>query len=488
MSATAEEFGRGHGGVARSGRRDGGRATRAVVGAGSPVLILVFLLSLALPFNFYAGPLRLTPYRVMLLVMIIPLFMQWMAGRMGGKPILPDMLFLGYAVWIPFSLLVTHGFERLPFGGITAVEAFGAYLLGRSLVRGPEAFEYFVRCLILILLALIPLVAYEALTGHRPLSAFLRGDEAFTGMAHGEMRWGMHRAQGPFEHPILFGVFAASGFGMAWFAFSARGGQSARLFCTGVAGVATFFSLSMGAFLAGFVQTGMMGYELITRRQPNRWKILLMVSLGIYLFFYVFSHRGITGIVVEELSFNAFAASVRLHAWQYGFDAALGNPLFGIGFGDWARPGWLTSSVDNFWLLNAMRYGLPAAVMLIAGIVILIRRVARAEAPDAMFSACRLGFVTAILGMSVALASVHAWNALYSYLFFLLGAGAWMALPAEEATGRRGQRKGGAPAEAQAGPEAAPRSIKAQPPRGGETFTKPVLRRGPVRPPRLGKR
>jgi hypothetical protein len=306
----------------------------------------------------------------------------------------------------------------------------------------------------------------------------------------------MYRAQGPFEHPILFGVFAASGFGLAWFVFSVGASQTTRLVRTAIAGIATFFSLSMGAFLAGFVQTGMMGYELVTRGWLNRWKALLQVSLGVYLFFYIFSHRGITGIVVEELSFNAFAASVRLHTWQYGFDAALNNPLFGIGFGEWARPGWLTSSVDNFWLLNAMRYGLPAAVMLVAGIVILMRRVALAEAPDARTSACRLGFFTAIVGMAVALASVHAWNALYSYLFFLLGAGVWMARPGEaEYEGRR-RGAGGAKASRRMLPRSRREAgaAETQPASGPVAQTqaarrKPAAatRRGPVRPPRPGR-
>jgi hypothetical protein len=215
------------------------------------------------------------------------------------------------------------------------------------------------------------------------------------------------------------------------------------------------------------------------------------VSVTIYVFFLLFSHRGITGILAQEIAFNPFAAMVRLHTWNYGFEAALGSPIFGIGYADWARPFWLTSSVDNFWLLNAMRYGLPAAALMIAGIIILLWRVATVETQDERFAAYRLGFVVALVGMSLSLGTVHAWNALYSYFFFLLGAGVWMIQP-DQAAEMRDDARGRGTANRRRSPEQRREvgvETSRRPPTGSDSATPaPKLGVEPVRPTRPGRR
>lgn len=402
----------------------GQRRTLASAVPERPVLILIFLISLVIPLNFFLGTLRLSPYRVLLLVMFIPLFVQWISGKMG-RVILPDVLILIYSFWIPLALMVNHGSERVAFGGVTALESFGAYLLGRVMIQGRDAFAYFVRCLLIVLLALLPWIAIEALTGNRLIATIVRGAGMHFGIAHQEMRWGMNRAQGPFEHPILWGVFASSGFALAYYSLGLQK-KAVGLLWTAIAGLATFFSLSMGAFLSGMIQMGLILYDKISGNLKNRWRIFLSMTIATYIFFYMFSHRGLVGIFIANFAFNHFAASVRLQTWDFGTDVVLANPLFGIGFHDWPRPFWLTGSVDNFWLLNAMRYGLPAALALVAAVILIAVRIGRSRIDDPMVAAQRLGFLFSLAGICFALTSVHAWNALYSYFFFLVGAGVWM--------------------------------------------------------------
>ena len=51
--------------------------------------------------------------------------------------------------------------------------------------------------------------------------------------------------------------------------------------------------------------------------------------------------------------------------------AVLRHPLFGIGLSaDWGAPWWRPASVDNYWLVTAMRYGLPALVFMWLGIAL----------------------------------------------------------------------------------------------------------------------
>ena len=111
--------------------------------------------------------------------------------------------------------------------------------------------------------------------------------------------------------------------------------------------------------------------------------------------------------------------------------------VFGIGFGDWLRPTWMSDSMDNFWLLTAVRYGLPALLFLAAAIIVLALRQVRANANDAEVNRHRMAWLAITIGIAVSGITVHLWNAVFAYFFFLIGSGAWMAYPAQ----RRSQRR-----------------------------------------------
>ena len=87
-------------------------------------------------------------------------------------------------------------------------------------------------------------------------------------------------------------------------------------------------------------------------------------------------------MLITYLTFNSGTAYWRLHIWNFGSAEVWRNPLFGIGLNDWARPSWMwTASVDNFWLLTAMRYGIPAFLLLVAGIAPNLVGIVRPDLP-----------------------------------------------------------------------------------------------------------
>ena len=61
-------------------------------------LISVFVFSLALPFFFYIGPARMSPYRLILVATFIPCLVAWLSGALG-KVRLADILMLLTAAW-----------------------------------------------------------------------------------------------------------------------------------------------------------------------------------------------------------------------------------------------------------------------------------------------------------------------------------------------------------------------------------------------------
>jgi hypothetical protein len=102
------------------------------------------------------------------------------------------------------------------------------------------------------------------------------------------------------------------------------------------------------------------------------------------------------------------------------------HPFLGIGLGDWTRPVWMSDSMDNFWLLIAMRYGLPAWAMLVALVLGLVVMAARRQGLPESWRRARHAWAFTLFGIAVAAATVHLWNALFVLFLFLIGAGAWL--------------------------------------------------------------
>ena len=70
-----------------------------------------------------------------------------------------------------------------------------------------------------------------------------------------------------------------------------------------------------------------------------------------------------------------------------------------------------TASVDNFWLLTAMRYGLPAFLLLVAGIAANLVQIVRQPGLGERLADLRRGHVIATIGLAMTLGTVHAWGA-----------------------------------------------------------------------------
>ena len=103
------------------------------------------------------------------------------------------------------------------------------------------------------------------------------------------------------------------------------------------------------------------------------------------------------------------------------------HPIFGIGLGDWERPSWMSDSMDNFWLVVAVRYGLPAFLMLVALLLGLIWTVGAAQEPAAPNGAARaMPGLSRFSGSPSRRPPCTLWNALFVLFLFLIGAGAWL--------------------------------------------------------------
>ena len=184
------------------------------------------------------------------------------------------------------------------------------------------------------------------------------------------MRMGMQRAMTVFTHPILYGVFCATLVGLIW-QIERRPFQ--RFVRIAILVAATFFSLSSAPFLVIIVQLFLMVIERATRWLKNRVKIFLSILFTLFVLLETFTGRGFVGTLMI-FTLDPATAYYRKLIWENGIDDVLRNPIFGMRPEEWTRLPWMQLSIDNEWLLQMMRGGVPSLIFLAIAVWLLTRR------------------------------------------------------------------------------------------------------------------
>ena len=409
---------------------DGGPAVAVppvLLSARRRLALLITVLFTLIPVAVKLASLRLTPMMIMLMIMLIPMTYGWLRRRYGPI-VLPDILILGFSAWSVFALVVNHGLvEAIQPAGISFLSTFGAYLLGRALVRDKLAWLRLTKVLFVTLIIMTPFLLFESITGTKPLIKLMSLFGGGVPPVQMSRRMGLARAQGSFEHPILLGIFVASL--MSITAYSLAGGNKRLRMILPIAlsSVGVFCTLSTGPLLSLNIQFFLMIYGKIFRFLKKRWKILIISTVILYFVVNLFTTRSPFHTFVRYATFSSQSSYNRILIWQFGTQSVRNHFWFGIGLGEWERPRFMSGSMDNFWLVQAVRYGFPAFFMYAGAFLTGMMRLARAELHDEQLHLFRQGVIFSFVGTMVAVVSVHLWNASYIWLNFLLGATVWLA-------------------------------------------------------------
>jgi len=268
---------------------------------------------------------------------------------------------------------------------------------------------------------LLPFALFESVTGNAIIRNLFRAIAGGGPMGYGEQRLGLTRAFASFEHPILYGVFCATNFSLVFYALRDASWQRGLRAIVIVA--ATFFALSSAPLLALVIQILLISWDFTTRRMPYHWIALTSMIAAAYIAVDIVSTRSPILVFVSRLTFNAETGYFRTYIWNYGIANVWQNPLFGIGENDWVRPEWMPPSVDNFWLLTAMRYGIPAFIFLILAIALTLYSLSRLRLTSPANADVRKGLMITFFALMLAGATVHFWNATFCIMIFLVGSG-----------------------------------------------------------------
>jgi hypothetical protein len=394
-----------------------------------PLPVALLLISVLLPgeLDFYLGTIRLSCQRLVLIAFLPSAFMRMIAGKDASLRSFDVLFFCTFAYYVFATFVKEPADKAVVTGGILFLEGMGGYLIARAYIRDKVQFLSTVKLLFIIVLILAAMAIPESMFFQhfvKNLAARISGAPQWP---PGESRLGLLRAMAVFDHPIHYGTFCASVFGLVWFTGAKL---SNRLFRGGLVAAAAFFSLSAGP-IQGIVFILMAAlWERTTRQVPHRvWLTVILMSI-LYGFAALLTNRPPIKILITTFVLDSNSAWYRMLIWDYGFENVLDNPWFGVPLGTWVRPAWMPNdTIDNYWLVTAMWGGLPTVSLQILSILALLRSANRrpTTSEDPERRASRYAWSATVLTMCLIGGTVHYWGALSIHFMFCLGMGGWLA-------------------------------------------------------------
>jgi hypothetical protein len=393
-----------------------------------PAPVFIYLLCVVIPVGFNLGPLAMTSLRLLTLIMVVPLLASLVTGKYG-RIILPDVMFSLHILWALVALAVNNPDQVVQQIGSVGVEFIGGYLMGRAYIRTTDDFIALCRWLVFLVLCTTPFAFYETMTG-RPLiiEVLRKAHLASVAIVNIEGRMGLERVQAGFAHPIHYGLFCSVAFSLGFVALKDIASKTWRSCASIVVALSGFLALSSGALLAIILQIALITWAATFANLRWRWWLLVGLFALAYVVIDIFSNRTPLRVFMSYATFSAHNAYWRSIIFDWGLKNIWGSPLFGIGLNDWVRPDYMHSgSMDNFWLVMGVRYGIPGFLFIAAGYVWGIFHVMRRNFEiDIVLAQIRRAWVFTFLGLSFTLTTVHVWTNIYSFVMFMFGAGMWL--------------------------------------------------------------
>lgn len=405
-----------------------------------PFPVFVYFASIALPIEFDAGGTLLTGVRALLLILFVPMILKLLMGHYG-KMIWTDVIFFLFCPWAIWTLHLNNPDSAISFGGSVGIEFYGGYLLGRAYIRSPETFAGMCKALFWVITLTLPFAFYETQTGWSPIPGLINklplvySFVDFYNEAAG-MRMGLERAAVIFEHPIHYGLFCSTAFSLAFVGFKGLVPTWLRYLIALIVVMGVFFSVSSGAMLPMVLHFVLIFWAWSLDKVRSKWVILMILVAIAYVVVDMLSNRTPVQVFLSYATFSPHNAYWRVLIFEWGMKNVWAHPLYGLGLNDWERAWFMHGgSMDNFWLLNAVRYGIPGFALMAAGYVLIIWAVAwrRIEegTPTWLF---RRAWMITLVGLVLSLCTVDVWASVFSYVSFLLGSGVWFMSAGEAPT------------------------------------------------------
>jgi hypothetical protein len=194
---------------------------------------------------------------------------------------------------------------------------------------------------------------------------------------------------------------------------------------SGVVFVTAALSLSSGPLSGLVMQLALMTWNRALGWLRARWALLLSL-IGLFVVAVeLFAKRPLPNILLS-FAFDPDSAFFRIVIWTYGSQSVANHPWFGVGMGRWDHPSWMAPSIDMFWLYNAITYGLPGGLLMVAFFLAACATVGATRHLTPVHYDYRAAYLMAMASFFLTGWMVHFWNGTYVFFLLMVGAGMWL--------------------------------------------------------------
>ena len=350
---------------------------------------------------------------IAMIALVIPAIM--VLARKGRRLLTCDIATTLMVGWMLATASLNPGSLSSP--GAVCIEFLFSYIVGRAFFLRPAALDTFVRALKLITAFIVALAMGELVTG-RLLAHEMAGTIFGIPPAGAVFRGGIIRATSTLDHPILLGVFCSLVNVIVLFwerspdptrtVFVRLPARMPFRTILGFANGVCFRNGGLWLRSAPAACTAKMDDLLECFRLRDRRGLLL-------------SDHPI-GWLISNLTLDPQSGYFRILIWNLAFERIELRPLYGYSFQFFNDP-ILDTTIDCVWLVNALRFGVPASALLFIVNLAAIWPIRQRGpgASDDYGQRMRLAFTAVLLLFMFSGITVHFWN--YLWIFWGLCVG-----------------------------------------------------------------
>lgn len=385
-------------------------------------ICIIYFLSMLVPSEmfFEIAGVRFELYRFVLIFAFF-VFAREMIDYAQREKVVKFLL--GYVLLCALALFYNHGPRSLESIFIHFLEVYVGFFIGMAVAGDPKRLKTLLKVVCVGYIILIPFAIVESQNGYRILHVWaadisgnyysgMKGSLEYLGDSY--YRYGLHRASTVFAHPILYSIVAALTVPLVYLSF----GRYWWLWASGLL-VALVTSVTSAGILMFLLFLGMRFLKLVSGFYPSVYKHIVYVAISWFIVVLLFSNRGPIPVLIELMAINPDTGYARYLQWEFVTDDITNNLLLGIGFKEWSRPWWMSPSIDNYWLMVALRFGCLALITVAAVYITNMIRVWKLYRVSG--SLFHYMVFTCLLQLIFAGMTVHFFDRAALYVFMMLG-------------------------------------------------------------------
>jgi hypothetical protein len=349
---------------------------------------------------------KFTPGRTAIVLFFVPALSKLL--RKGRHLVIADVFAFATSAWMVGSRIPSDGLNSSAVAEM--LEFFGAYIVARGFFFGRPALETFIQALKSIAVVLIALSVMDPLLG----------TNVITHPMYPQERFGIIRATSVFEVAELYGTFCTS---VAAILIYSEHNQIRRLLWTGLCLLGCILSLSTAPIMAFAIVLTVYTYDRLMGRFYWRWRVFVLVAIGLITVFFVSANNPV-GWLVSHLTLDPSTGYFREYIFDLVYYQISLSPMTGYGFGPAGEDDFLAhASVDNAWLVYALRFGLPMIIFFLLTNIESFVRVGRTTVrmKDSYMNRIGTGFTLAVVSLSLIACTVHVYHTMWMFWAVCLG-------------------------------------------------------------------